>query len=68
MSVLSILNRFKFEAKFLVPFIFAVGLLLKTVNSSSSPVSSDNSDNEVNVEKLPFCDEQLLNDRGNSKR
>ena len=57
MGVLSVFNRFSFQPKFLVPFIFAVGLLLKTV-TTLSPVSSDVND-EINVEKLPFCDEQL---------
>lgn len=64
MSVLSILNRFKFDAKYLVPLVFVVGIFLKSVNTTAS----DRDENDINVEKLPFCDENLINDRGNSKR
>lgn len=61
--VLSILSRLK-SVKFLLPII-VIGFLLKSVNSS--PHESD-SDAEVTVEKLPFCDENLINDRQHSKR
>lgn len=63
MSVLSILNRLKIEANVLVPLLFAFGLLLKTAYTTS-----DHNENDITVEKLPFCDEQLIHDRGNSKR
>jgi hypothetical protein len=66
MGVLSILNRLKFDAKLWVPLIF-VGFIIRSVNSTS-PVASENGDVDINVEKLSYCDEQLLNDRGNSKR
>lgn len=68
MSVLSILNSFKkCDAKVLIPLVFVVGFFLKTVHSIS-PAASDRKINDGNVETLPFCDEQLINDRGNAKR
>lgn len=67
MSVLSILNRLKVDAKFLIPIVFVFGLLLRSVNSVS-PATSSRDDTKVNVEKLPFCDENLINDRHQSKR
>lgn len=62
MSVLSILKSFKFEAKVLIPFLLCTGILFKTVHSINDR------EKDVNVEKLPYCDEQLINDRGNSKK
>jgi hypothetical protein len=66
MSVMSILSRLKFDVKYLIPFIF-LGVLLKSV-SSNSPVSQSIDDPSAKVEKLPFCDDKLINDRGISKR
>lgn len=65
MSVLSILKCFKVDAKLLIPIILIVGLLFKNVSSSNSPVDADA---DVIREKLPFCDEKLINERDVSKR
>lgn len=65
MSVLSVLKCFKFDVKFLVPIIIVVGLLIKNV-SSNLPVADG--DTSKNVEKLPFCDENLITEREVSKR
>lgn len=67
MSVLSILNRVKVEVKFLIPIIFVIGLFCKVV-SSNSPAPSGDEDVNINVEKISFCDENLVNDRHHSKR
>lgn len=65
MSVLSIINRV--EAKYLVPIIFTIGLLFKCI-SCNSPATQSREEADVIVEKLPFCDENLINDRLQSKR
>lgn len=66
MSVLSILSRLKVDAKYFIPIIVVVfGLWLRSVDSLSSPTQSRD---DGNVEKLPFCDENLINDRAVSKR
>lgn len=65
MSVLSILNRV--ETKYLIPIIFVIGLLFKC-STSNSPVSQSRNEADINVEKLPFCDENLIKNRQHSKR
>lgn len=62
--MLSVLKCLKFDPKFLVPIIIVVGFLFKNV-SSNSPVTDDTT---TNIEKLPFCDENLINERDVSKR
>ena len=65
MSVLSILNRLKVDAKFVVPLLFVIGILAKNVFCNSPATSRE----DEKLEKLPFCDEDLINDRASvSKR
>ena len=62
MGVLSILKSLSYEKNFLISIVF-VGILFKSVYSTL-PTSDD----PVSVEKLSFCNENVINDRAGSKR
>lgn len=65
MSVLSVFKSLKVEAKYLIPIILFVGFFLRNV-SSNTPIADADADSKV--EKLPFCDENLIAERDVSKR
>ena len=66
MSVLSVFKCLRFEVKYLIPIVFVIGLLFKNV-SSNSPAADGDTDSSK-LQKLPFCDENLIAERDVSKR
>lgn len=65
MTVLSIYKCLKLQAKYIIPILIIVSIVIKNV-SSNSPAQDDGGG--VSVEKLPYCNEDLINDRDVSKR
>lgn len=67
MNVFSILNILKVDAKYLVSIIFVLGLIYKS-GCSDPPATKVEDDADINVKDLPYCDENLINDRAVTKR
>lgn len=68
MSGLSIFNRFHLNfAKLLIPIV-VFGILFGNSRSNSDVLQTDYESSEEPVEKISFCDENLIKKRESSKR
>lgn len=68
MGVLSVLNNIRLAPKKFVIISLILGIFLILPNETQSTSSQAVKDETVHLEKLPFCDDSVIQNRESSKR